>query len=366
MSESVIALLDVDGSRGMGECVPRDYVTGESCESVLACLAALDAQAVARGLRLESFPEALRSVQDLRLAERMSGPDGRPALAAACVIELALADAVARRFGRSLAELAAALELPPELRQRSSVLPGKTRGIDFSPLDAEALAALSAHRPPHLKVKAGPSAAADVERVRTMREHLGPEVPISVDANMAWTLEHALAMVDALRPYAVAWYEEIFPRGDFASYRRFREQSGAKVMLDESVCSFADLEAAIAAEGCDLINIRISKCGGLLASAALAARAFQGGVGFQLGAQIGQTEILNAAGRRFVQAIGGAVAYEEWFPYEAPIVREAVVVDADFRWTVLPDPGLGVTPALDVIPRVAVKELAWPATPRRA
>ena len=74
-------------------------------------------------------------------------------------------------------------------------------------------------------------------------------------------------------------------------------------MLDESLTSMIDAEAAIAGRTCDLFNIRLSKCGGFLNSLRLAAIAHAAGLGYQLGCHPGESGILSAAGRHWACSV---------------------------------------------------------------
>ena len=60
-----------------------------------------------------------------------------------------------------------------------------------------------------IKMKVGrPQLSEDVARVKAMREHLGPDFPLMVDANMRWTPDEAIRAARALQPYQLVWLEE--------------------------------------------------------------------------------------------------------------------------------------------------------------
>ena len=68
-------------------------------------------------------------------------------------------------------------------------------------------------------------------------------------------------------------------------------------MLDESLCGFPDAQAALARRTADLLNVRLSKCGGILPSLRIIGLAQRSGLGVQLGCHPGETALLSAAGR---------------------------------------------------------------------
>jgi L-alanine-DL-glutamate epimerase-like enolase superfamily enzyme len=131
-----------------------------------------------------------------------------------------------------------------------------------------------------------------------------------------------------------------------------REKSPVPVMLDESLTGLADAKAAIASDACDLFNIRLSKCGGYLASLRLAALAHEKKLGYQLGCHPGETGILSAAGRHWASSVA-RIRYVEG-SYDRHLFRQLVTnEDITFgyggRAPALTAPGLGVTIATDVL-----------------
>jgi muconate cycloisomerase len=217
-----------------------------------------------------------------------------------------------------------------------------------------------------VKLKGADDPQFDIERAREVRAIFGDRVTLSVDANMSWSLEDAIARWEYLRAFDVAWFEEPLSQYSFADYRTLRERSGARIMLDESLCSFEDGRRAVEAGACDLFNIRISKNGGLLGSLRLAGLAHQHGLGVQLGSHPGQMGILGASGAHFASIVGSLVALEgadRWIGtggMPERIIREELRLDVTTgRCEGLGSSGLGVTPQLDVIERHAVERARW-------
>src|SRR5439155_324932 len=129
----------------------------------------------------------------------------------------------------------------------------------------------------HVKVKVGFDD--DVARVTAVREALGPGVTLRLDANGAWTFERAVAVLDAVAPLGIAAVEQPLPRGPVDNLARLRQATPVPVMVDESLVTEADADALIEAKAADFFNVRISKCGGLARSLAIAARGSAVGVG---------------------------------------------------------------------------------------
>jgi L-alanine-DL-glutamate epimerase-like enolase superfamily enzyme len=306
-TDNLLLLLDLGGHFGTGECTPRLYLTGETTATVSAAISALDWDSVESALDMSSFEAAVRSVERLSLPARLGTPEV-PALAGACLVELALLDAIGRHFARPLRDAAAALSLPAALLATEPTEYVPVRSLDLCRSVEEFVTDVRRRPHAHVKIKAGRNGEEDKRRIRVVREALGEGVSISVDANMAWTRRAAAEMIEDLRAVNIAWFEEPLPRGSLADYRALRAETGARIMFDESLCTFEDGRRSEGA--CDLFNIRISKCGGLLPSFRLAELAHRRGIGFQLGANVGQTAILGAAGRQFAAALSGLSALE--------------------------------------------------------
>jgi muconate cycloisomerase len=116
-------------------------------------------------------------------------------------------------------------------------------------------------------------------------------------------------------------------------------------MVDESLVTLADADALIAAGAVDYFNVRVSKCGGVYRSLEMARRASATGIRLQVGAQVGETAILSAAGRHlaayldtvdFVEGSFGTLLLTE--DISADPVKFAHKGEAP----VLTGPGLGV------------------------
>jgi muconate cycloisomerase len=153
----------------------------------------------------------------------------------------------------------------------------------------------------HVKVKVG--FRDDVARVAAVREALGPEVSLRLDANGAWTFDRAVDVLEEVAPLGVEAVEQPLPRGPADEYARLRAATAVPLMADESLVTVADAEALIAEKAVDYFNVRVSKCGGLARSLQIAALATSAGIGVQVGSQVGETAILAAAGRHLAAAL---------------------------------------------------------------
>jgi L-alanine-DL-glutamate epimerase-like enolase superfamily enzyme len=104
----------------------------------------------------------------------------------------------------------------------------------------------------------------DVEQVRAVREELGPDARIRVDANGVWSSEQAISVLRAVERYEVELAEQ--PTAALEGLAAVRGETQIPIFADESVASAADARAALAADACDGATVKIAKVGGLRAS----------------------------------------------------------------------------------------------------
>jgi len=344
----------VDGTVGWGEGVPREYVTGETAESATALLRRSNL-----GDQLgqyDDFAAVVRAVESIRLAPVENDSRCIAGNAARCSLELAILDAYGRYFRQPLSTVTGLIA--PELHQpRESVrYSGAITSSDGLKLKAVAwLYRIFGFE--QVKVKVGIAGQNDAARLRAIRSRLSNRVELRVDANEAWEPSNVVDKIRELSPFGIASVEQPIRHCDLASLAASRRQIDTPIMLDESLCSINDAEIAAKNGYCDRFNLRLSKCGGLIATLRLAQFARRNGIDCQLGCQVGETGILSAAGRHFASSVGPLTAIEGSF--DRHLVRERLSIeDITFRrggWApALAGPGLGITIDPKAVERVTI------------
>jgi muconate cycloisomerase len=348
VSDALIARVESDqGVVGFGEGAPRPYVTGETLDSAIACVASQ----VWPALRGTTFP-ALRATAGLALISRLiptPPPQDRVRWhASRCAVELALLDCLLREAGIGLAELL------PARRQRirySGVI-GTVNVEEARRLAHQMkLAGLSA-----VKIKVG--SGDDVARLGTVREVCGPEVSLRVDANGAWSVEEAASMLAQFEPYQIDAVEEPIASRDPEALRSLKQQTAIPIVVDESLVSVEDARVLVEAGACDIFNIRISKCGGLAPSLDIAEVAHAHGVQVQVGAHVGETAVLSAVGRHFAAAIPEVRFMEGSFGtylLTEDVSQEDIAFGHGGEAQALSGPGYGITVQEPVLAKYATR-----------
>ncbi|MBD1876662.1 enolase [Nodosilinea sp. FACHB-131] len=290
-SDSIVVRLRAeDGTIGYGEAVARPYVTGETVEGCLRFMERTLWPAVqATDYFHWAGQDAIAWLGSLALPIEDSANAGTGVVAwnaARCGFELALIDCLLKSAGVSLGEL-----LPPRHPVTySGVITASS--IEGAVKHAKRFKQFGL---PHIKVKI--TGEADRERLAAIRAAVGPEVSLRVDGNGAYSVESAIATCEALAEFQIDSAEQMIPRGDPQDLAMVQAASAVPQMADESLITLADAEALIEAKACRGFNLRLSKCGGLGTTLAIAELSQAADIRVQVGCQVGETAILSAAGR---------------------------------------------------------------------
>lgn len=307
-----VVLTTDDGVVGRGEAAPLEPYDGVPIELV--------EQALRRYVPILQDGAGRTGPELLDACRRVA--DLPQALAA---IDLALWDAAGHRAGVPVTALLTDDAAP-------DVAVNATIGATDAATAAAAASVAAEAGYACVKVKAG--VGDDRERVAAVREAVGGDVAIRVDANGAWSPDEAVARITALAPLRPELVEE--PTSGIAALRSVRERATVPIAMDET----AGEHGAIASGAADVVCLKVSRAGGisaLLAQAALArAMGMDVYVASTLDGPLGIAAALHcAAALRIDRACGLATL---------PLVgvAEPRLAVRKGRMAVPPSPGLGV------------------------
>lgn len=291
------------GDIGFGECLPREYVTGETRDSAFELLAAHVLPRL-RGRKFDSFPaviDFLTSCDGKAPADWVSPTE--PQSAAWCAVDLALLDAFGRHFGTRV-RLGEQTELPAAARYSVVVSTNAS-------LKTLLLIRFGGVRNVKLKVEAEDN----VGSAKRLRRILGAKCDIRADANMAWNAETALREMTALSRFGITSFEQPLPADDIDGLAEVVRESADRfdIMADESLSDRDSLLQLIERKACTAANVRISKCGGLIAAHRRCTEAIDAGLTLQIGCQVGESSLLSAAHLALTQAVPQARYLEGCF-----------------------------------------------------
>jgi L-alanine-DL-glutamate epimerase-like enolase superfamily enzyme len=279
---------------GYGESCPRPYVTGETTESARAFFA--------------NHHEALcREVVDLEslhgwIATHTSAIDSNPA--AWCAVELALLDLLGKSTGQTVESL---LSLPP--------LAGPFRYTAVLGDSSEAAFTATAHGYRRMgftdfKVKLSGDIQRDTRKLAIL-DGLDSRLRVRVDANNLWPdVDDAIAYLGNLGR-SLAAVEEPLTARQYDGLARVSDALGCPVILDESVVSTDQLHSLQGAPDRWVVNVRVSKMGGLLRALEVVAASRARGIPLIVGAQVGETSVLTRAALTVAQTAGPGLLAQE-------------------------------------------------------
>lgn len=115
-----------------------------------------------------------------------------------------------------------------------------------------------------VKIKVGkPDLAEDVERVARVRELIGPERSLMIDANQRWDLDTAIRSARALEQFDLTWLEEPLLADDLAAYRALRAAVDVPLAVGENIHTIHRFRDFLDADIADVIQPNIVRVGGI-------------------------------------------------------------------------------------------------------
>lgn len=321
-----------DGSRGYGEGAPRPYVTGETPQSVLTCLTRLT--------RRPDFPWDLEDISQIR-SFVAALPADKTRNAAICAVETALLDALGKSQGTPL------LDYFPKSHRTDTVVYGAAIHLGTLQLVSERSRIIKRLGIRHIRIKMDADFDQNSRTVKTVLSILGPDCDLRIDVNGAWNDELALKHIPLLKANPVKVVEQPLNPAS-AALTEFGDEMKAdhiRLMADESACTLPEAHQLFADGFYDMVNVRLSKCGGFHRSLALIDFLRSQGLYFQVGCQLGETGLLSAAGRALALLCKDALyvdgSYDK-FLLKENITRDDVSFGPGGLAGALAGPGLGV------------------------
>jgi L-alanine-DL-glutamate epimerase-like enolase superfamily enzyme len=314
-----VTLEDDASERGTGWTFTSDYGGGEAVKALLDTL-------LTPRLRGRSVVDTDAINEDLfHVTHRLGHGIASLAIAA---IDVALWDLRARLAGVSLARA---------LGQVRDRVPAYGSGKASPTLPTDELVELSAsyvrsgfHA---LKIRIGRNPAGDVERLRRVRDAVGPDVRIMCDANERLDLPTALWLGRRLVDAGIYWLEEPLLSQDLEGYRRLRAALPIPLALGEHVYSRREFIPYMANDAIDIVQPDVCMIGGFSEAMKLGRVAESHGLAL---APHFMTEL-----HVHLAAALPRATYVEYYPFMDDLLEEHLVVE-DGQVLVPQGPGHGV------------------------
>lgn len=324
--EDVIVEIHTDtGHTGYGEAPPTGAITGDTTGAIIGAIQDHIAKSI-MGMDIEYFEDVLQTVQK-------------------CIVKNSSAKAA---VDMALWDLYGQLNKVPVYKMLGGARKGIVTDITISVNDPEVMVkdALDAIARGYdcLKMKVGVSPELDIARLAAVREAVGDDICIRIDANTAWEPKEAVRILNGMqeRGLKIELVEQPVKAHDLEGLKYVTDHSYVPVLADESVFSPEDAVKIMQMRAADLINIKLMKCGGLTNAVKIASAAEIYGVECMLGCMLEAKISVNAAvelacAKKIITKIdldGPVLCSED------PILGGAVFQEKNI--TVSDEPGLGI------------------------
>ena len=277
--EDVIVEIHTDDGRiGYGEAPPTGPITGDTTLAIIGAIQDHIAKSII-GMDVDDFEDVLQKVQKSIVGNT----------SAKAAVDMALWDLYGQKYGIPVYKLMGGARKniitditisvnDPETMVRDSLI-ALERGYDC------------------LKMKVGINPEMDVARLKAVRQAVGNDVTIRIDANQAWNAKQAVKILNAMQEQGlqIELVEQPVPAHDLEGMKYVTERSYVPVLADESLYSPADAATILRMGAADLLNIKLMKCGGLYNALKICTMAEVYGVECMIGCMLEAKISVNAA-----------------------------------------------------------------------
>lgn len=324
--EDVIVEIHTDCGRiGYGEAPPTGPITGDTTGAIIGAIQDHISKAII-GRDVDDFEDVLQAVQKSIVGNT----------SAKAAVDMALWDLygqlysipVYKMMGGARKKITTDITISvndPDTMVRDSLI-ALDRGYDC------------------LKMKVGINPEMDVARLKAVRQAVGNDITIRIDANQAWNAKQAVKILNAMQEQGlqIELVEQPVPAHDLEGMKYVTDRSFVPVLADESLYSPADAATILRMGAADLLNIKLMKCGGLYNALKICTMAEVYGVECMIGCMLEAKISVNAAvhlacAKKVITKVdldGPVLCSED------PILGGAVFNEKDI--TVSDAPGLGI------------------------
>ncbi len=204
----------------------------------------------------------------------------------------------------------------------------------------------------HLKIKVHGNVDEDVACVAAVREEVGKDIHLTIDANQSYTVKNAVLAINRMTPFNIELAEQPVPANDLYGLKKVTDSVSIPVEADEAAYSLDQVALIVRERAADAVSLKIAKLGGLRKTWAAAKICEAGGVKYRMGAHSGP-RLLAAHGSQLAAALPGIWYSSELTEFEGLIGdpwEGLKLVGGVLHVT--DAPGCGVTPKADsTLPR---------------
>ena len=277
--EDVIVEIHTDcGAVGYGEAPPTGAITGDTTGAIIGAIQDHIGKSIV-GRDVDEFEDLLQIVQKCIVGNS----------SAKAAVDMALWDLygqlynipVYKLLGGAKKQIVTDITISvndPDIMVRDALI-ALDRGYDC------------------LKMKVGVNPKLDVERLSAVRNAVGKDIVIRIDANQAWQPKEAVRILNKMQEQGldIELVEQPVKAHDFEGLKYVTDRSYVPVLADEAVFSPEDAMTIMKMGAADLVNIKLMKCGGIYNALKIASAAEVFGVECMIGCMLEAKISVNAA-----------------------------------------------------------------------
>lgn len=278
VDDIVVRITADDGQVGFGEAPPTAVITGDTKGSIRCAIEEFIAPNLI-GLEIENLDGIMKKLHSCILKNT----------SAKAAVDMAVYDLYAKSCKKPLYKVLGGSKTEIETDLTISV-------NEIPEMVADSVKAVEQGFG-ILKIKVGKESLKDIERIKAIRQAVGPETRLRIDANQGWTPKDAVRIIRTMEDMGIEMdlVEQPVHAHDFAGMKFVTSQVHTPILADESVFSAEDAIHLIQERAADLINIKLMKTGGIYEALKICAIAESYGVECMIGCMLESKIAVSAA-----------------------------------------------------------------------
>ncbi|MGE5632966.1 MAG: dipeptide epimerase [Caulobacteraceae bacterium] len=280
VSESIIVKIHCDdGQVGYGGAPPTAVITGDTLGSIRGAIENFIGPAI-MGMEIEEFDPLMKKLHSSIYRNT----------SAKAAVDMALYDLFGKHFKLPLYKLFGGA--------RKEIESDITVSVNSPEEMAEDAIAYIKRGYTTLKTKVGLDSELDIVRVKKIREAVGNDIKLRLDANQGWIAKEAVKTIKKLEDMGmnIELVEQPVKAHDIEGLKYVTDNVDTPIMADESLFLPEDGFEILKLRAADILNIKLMKCGGIYNALKINAMAESCGVECMLGSMIESKIGITAAG----------------------------------------------------------------------
>lgn len=278
VNDIVVRITADDGQEGFGEAPPTAVITGDTKGSIKGAIEEVIAPNL-MGMEIDNLDGIMRKLHGCILKNT----------SAKAAVDMAVYDLFAKSCNKPLYKVLGGNRAEIETDLTISV-------NEISEMVADSLKAVEQGFG-ILKIKVGKEGLKDIDRIKAIRQAVGPDIRLRIDANQGWSPKEAVKIIRAMEDLGIMpeLVEQPTDAHDFEGLKFVTSQVYTPILADESVFSMEDGIRLIQERAADLINIKLMKTGGIYQALKICGIAESYGVECMIGCMLESKIAVSAA-----------------------------------------------------------------------